>query len=69
MREGTGNTARGSADFVVEAISRARHEGAPTEPITAMGDAGFYGGDFSSACPRAGARFFNRRPQPARSLL
>ena len=56
MREGKAFTARGAADFVAEAISRARKAGA-SGPITVRGDAGFYSDDFTAACRRNGARF------------
>ena len=56
MREGKAFTARGAADFVAEAISRARKAGA-SGPITVRGDAGFYSDDFTAACRRSGARF------------
>ena len=68
MRAGRANTGRGAADFVAEAISRARSAGA-TGPITARADAGFYSDDFTAACRRAGARFLSDRPQPAPDLL
>ena len=68
MREGKAFTARGAADFVAEAISRARRAGA-SGPITVRGDAGFYSDDFTAACRRNGARFLSDRPQPARRLL
>ena len=58
MRAGRANTGRGSARFVAEAISRARHAGT-RGPVTVRADAGFYSDEFTSACRRAGARFLS----------
>lgn len=56
LRGGRANPGRGGADFVAEAISRARYAGA-RGPITARADSGFHNYPFAAACRRRGARF------------
>ena len=56
LRGGRANPGRGGADFVAEAISRARYAGAQG-PITVKADSGFCSYAFAAACRRRGARF------------
>lgn len=56
LRGGRSNAGRGGADFVAEAISRARYAGA-NGPITVRADSGFHNYAFAAACRRRGARF------------
>ena len=56
LREGRANPGRGGADFVAEAISRARYAGAKG-PIAVRADSGFCNYAFAAAYRRRGARF------------
>ncbi len=56
LRQGSANTVRGAAHFLVETIGRVRAAGA-TGDLTVRADSGFYSHDLITACRRHGARF------------
>jgi hypothetical protein len=56
LRQGSANTVRGAAHFLVETIGRVRAAGATGE-LTVRADSGFYAHDVIAACRRHGVRF------------
>ena len=56
LREGRANTARGTAHFLRETVSRVRHGGARGQ-LTVRADSGFYAHAIVAVCREMDARF------------
>lgn len=56
LRGGNANTGRGAGSFVAETVNRARSAGA-SGPLTMRADSGFYAGNVTAACRKAGVRY------------
>ena len=56
LRQGRANTARGTAHFLRETVSRVRYAGA-TGPLTVRADSGFYNHDIVAVCRQTKVRF------------
>ena len=70
LRKGRANTARGTAHFLRETVSRVRHAGA-TGPLTMRADSGFYNHAIVAACRKAKVRFSIaiRQHQSVRNIM